>query len=265
MSEVDSILDLIGKENEGHHVITLPGSGKKVHIRPLTVKDYKIFLKTAEGMQEATNPNNVNLFKFEEVFDNVLGSCITKPADLDIKTLASSDWVYLMYKLRSVSKGNVVTFNTKCEKCEADNTTQLDLNTLDNKETTGAMTVEWKFNDNCTFLFKAPSRSDEYEIYEARNDYKIDSDYRIYKIAASLDKVEYKIDGMDNPELKEDISLEGRKKVIEKLSSDQLNEVEKLVVDKLTWGVPATFNIKCKSCGKSHEEIIMDISEFFLV
>ena len=263
MSNIDDIKSIIKQQNVGHTIVELPGSGQKIHLKPLTMAEYKVFLKTAEGM--STDPTS-DAFKFEEVFDNVLSKCITNIDEVDLKQLYTADWMYLMYMLRNISKGNIVIFNTKCTKCKSPISFDLDLNKLEPVPKNKA-TAEYKFNDSMTILLSAPRRQTEYDINNERDEYKLDSEYRFLKLASVIDKIEYKNDEMEHPSLVENLTLSQKRELIDTFNEHQVKDVERIVNDELDWGLPLKYELNCKKSGCNHkqEEMIIDVSDFFLV
>ena len=78
--------------------VELPSNGKKVKIRPFTVKEEKILLVAQESDEPAAEMLAIK---------QILTNCII---DADIEELPVFDMEFLLLKLRSVSVDNKVEF-----------------------------------------------------------------------------------------------------------------------------------------------------------
>ena len=92
------------KQIRPEYSTTIPSNGKKIKFQPFTVKEEKILVLAAES-QDADEISNA--------ISNVLGNCITSPADLNVEELALFDIEYLFLKARAKSAGETVKVRVK--------------------------------------------------------------------------------------------------------------------------------------------------------
>lgn len=81
---------------------TVPSSGKRIKYQPFSVKEEKILILAAESRDKDEITNAIT---------NVLGRCITSPADFRVEELALFDVEYLFLKTRAKSAGEKITIN----------------------------------------------------------------------------------------------------------------------------------------------------------
>lgn len=94
--------------------IKLPVSGKKVKIRPFTVKEQKNLLLAVE-QANSLKEKELESFLISE-FKNIINHCLVD-SSLNIDDLFISDFMYLMLQLRSISVGESIelTYTCPCE------------------------------------------------------------------------------------------------------------------------------------------------------
>jgi hypothetical protein len=85
--------------------IKLP-SGKKISFRPFTVKEKKLFLLVRESQ---------DLKDVIRATEQVLQSCIVKPADIDVSKLGFVDMEYFFAHIYSRSAGEIVEIDFECQ------------------------------------------------------------------------------------------------------------------------------------------------------
>ena len=81
---------------------TLPSNGKRIKYQPFSVREEKILILAAESqdVDEVTN-----------AIINILSSCITSPADINVEELPLFDIEFLFLKARSKSAGETLKVN----------------------------------------------------------------------------------------------------------------------------------------------------------
>ena len=103
--------------------VTIPSTGEEFVMRPYLVKEEKVLLL---GM-ESGDPKQISL-----AIRNLIINCIE--GDVDIDTLASFDVEKLFLELRSISVGEKIQIQTKCQECEHPNSVEIDINDITLKD-----------------------------------------------------------------------------------------------------------------------------------
>lgn len=124
--------------------VELPSNGKKVKIRPFTVKEEKILLVAQESDEPAAEMLAIK---------QILTNCII---DADIEELPVFDMEFLLLKLRSVSVDNKVEFAITDPETEEAVTLSIDVDEV-NIATAEGHTNEIKINDDYTLFLKYPN------------------------------------------------------------------------------------------------------------
>lgn len=256
-------------DNVAHHVVDLIGEkDKQVKIRPMTMKHFKILLKTSEGLdrQALLDENPEEVKKVDSIVDSVLKDCVVEPKDFDPLELFSADWFYLLVMLRAVSKGNIVSFKVPCigmmestsgsVQCNEMLNLSVNLNELDKVERK-TLDVNIKLPGNVKVHFAPPKRKDEYVLndYLSKNEVS-ESEISILKIVNTISWIE-----SGKTKIKE-LSLDDKKQIFDRLSYDQKEEIRE-GYDQLSFGIPMFVELKCSKCGFSLNERLVDLSDFF--
>jgi len=96
--------------------LKLPSSGEIIHYRPFLVKEQKILLLAGESNQ----PRQVI-----RAITDTIRSCVQE--DIDISSLASFDVDYIFTRIRAKSVGETAELVVKCQKCDSENDTKVDI------------------------------------------------------------------------------------------------------------------------------------------
>ena len=99
--------------------LELPSNGKTVKYRPFLVKEEKVLLLALESQDEKQITSAVK---------DLIKNCVISRIKVD--NLPSFDLEYLFLQIRSKSVGEVVEFNTKCEKCNHTIPVSVDISNL---------------------------------------------------------------------------------------------------------------------------------------
>lgn len=100
--------------------ITVPSTGKKIAIRPFTVKEEKILLSVAKDSVE-----------FGDVISQILNNCII--GDFDVDTAPMFDMEYIYLKLYAFSVNNILEFQ-RIEEDGSKSDLELNLNDVEIKK-----------------------------------------------------------------------------------------------------------------------------------
>jgi len=124
--------------------VELPSNGKKVKIRPFTVKEEKILLVAQESDEPAAEMLAIK---------QILTNCVI---DADVEELPVFDMEFLLLKLRSISVDNKVEFAITDPETEEAVTLSIDVDEV-NIATAEGHTNEIKINDDYTLFLKYPN------------------------------------------------------------------------------------------------------------
>lgn len=102
--------------------ITLPGSGEKIKIKPLTTGQIKKLL-----IYEGSDDNDIDLMT--KIFDDIMQESVTTPS-FDKMQLYLQDRFYLLLEIRKKTKGSKHQFKFTCEECDSQSMQHIDLDTL---------------------------------------------------------------------------------------------------------------------------------------
>jgi hypothetical protein len=100
---------------------TLPGSGDRLKIRPITTG----MLKRLLLYENATEEQGI----IEDALDDLLGQCVISK-DFKIENQYLQDRFFLLAELRKITKGNLYTFQAVCPKCNSQSSQTIDLTKL---------------------------------------------------------------------------------------------------------------------------------------
>jgi len=246
-----------------HHSVELLGDiGKTIKIRPLTIGDYKVLVKSMEGIDlyNLDEEKKIETYlQIDEAFDMVLKSCVIEPVDFDPMSLFADDWLYLFTELRSVSKGNILELNTTCNKCRNPIKFQIDLKDLKKHKRTDEK-FEFKVNEKTTLYLMPPRRRDAYNIARYRKDEeKSQYDLIFLQLASYIDKIKHE------ETIHEDLLLEEKLEVFEALPYEAKEDFSK-TIDEMNFGIQIYVDLKCtdQECGSEFKDKAVDILDFFI-
>ena len=232
------------------HEILIPSKGKKYRFRPFLVKEHKMLMIAQTSEDNMTMLNTLKA---------IIGSCcVEDDPPLDVDSLATFDFEYLLIKLRSISVDTSVTLNVTCDDShsgfpEETRTTQIQLN-LDDIEIVGIQqySTKVKLSDDLFVIMKLPTLSMVDSIPEP-NDYE----GNLKKVAQQIDKICTTEEVFDVSEY----SLSDMEQWLEQLTEEQLQNLLQYFNSipycriKVEW--------TCPHCGKRNVRYIEGISYFF--
>lgn len=104
--------------NEHSYTQEILLSGKKIGFRPWRVKEERELLYAIEGM-ENQNDSRKEIIKF-------IRKCVDNQSSFD--SLSPTDQVYLLLKMRRMSKGSNIEFKYKCDECSFELISEVSVN-----------------------------------------------------------------------------------------------------------------------------------------
>ena len=217
-----------------------------LRIRPMTVKEEKI-LTTTRLVRSGQ--------ALDLIFRNVVKSKI-EPSQM-----LSSDRVFIMLWLRSVSYGNIYKFNLQCPSCQGRFEYEVDLSQhkiveFENKNVTEPFSLELPIS-GATIQYRLPRGTDEIEIIKMQNQPKKmnDADESIVKrLASILVKVETKDD--------QEVPKKYYQQFIESLVARDAS-IFRSDLENNDCGIEDIKDISCPHCGYEYDTAIPITENFF--
>ena len=174
---------------------TLPGTKQEVKYKPLTTGQIKKLL---------VNENEENPIVIENIFDELISSSVVNE-DFNIDDIYVQDRSYLLIEIRKNSKGDQMSFQFKCPKCESQNLNYFDFNSLDIKqkenEEYGCVEISDDVKIYIDFITRGEQK-ESYNLIETGSLEKIRNDMSINSLAATIKKIESP-DGIEEIDIKD--------------------------------------------------------------
>ena len=220
-----------------------------IRIRPMTVNEEKIL----------TTPRMV---KSGQALDGVFQNCIK--SDINVGELLSSDRVYLMLWLRSVSYGNIYKFNMTCpsQTCEKRFEHSVDLsnhpiNEMQDPEVKEPFTFHLPVM-GYDLAFRLPRGKDEVEMIKMQNEPKAlnASDETLVKRMSSV------IFSITDPETKKELPKDQIDSFINSMVAGDASLFREELI-RLDAGVEDIKGIACPHCGHEFDSPIPITENFF--
>lgn len=217
-----------------------------VKIRPMTVKEEKI-LTTARLVKSGQ--------ALDLIFKNVIKT------NIDPSQMLSSDRVFLMLWLRSISYGNVYKFNLQCPSCQGRFEHEVDLSQHPITEFTDenvSEPFEIKLAISGTkVLYRLPRGTDEIEIIKMQNQPKKMNDADD-SIVRRLSSILIKVEMADGKEVPKKLHQQFVESLVARDASIFRKELE-----ENDCGIEDIKDISCVHCGYEYDTPIPITENFF--
>ena len=228
---------------------TLPGTKQEVKYKPLTTGQIKKLL---------VNENEENPIVIENIFDELISSSVVNE-DFNIDDIYVQDRSYLLIEIRKNSKGDQMSFQFKCPKCESQNLNYFDFNSLDIKqkenEEYGCVEISDDVKIYIDFITRGEQK-ESYNLIETGSLEKIRNDMSINSLAATIKKIE-------SPDGIEEIDIKDKLWIVDSLTIDNLEKMKKWF-DENNFGIDMEINMTCNNCGHSEKRSDIEFdSNFF--
>lgn len=128
--------------------ITSPISGKKIKIRPFTVKEEKLLLLVSESKET----KDIN-----DILRQIIYNC--SDGKIDSYQLPMCEMEFIFTELRKISVGETIEYLYKCQSCGMKYQTELDLNNLSVEK--GSTDTLIRLDENIALQMRYPSQTDE--------------------------------------------------------------------------------------------------------
>lgn len=223
--------------------VKLPSNGKKLSMRPFTVREEKLLLMAVESG---------DVKDIIETTLQVVNNCI-QDVTIDIDKLPFFDIDYLFITLRSKSVGEKISVEYTCSKCDAKYPSSIDMqNCKVEKNSNIKKNVDL---GNMIFTMKYPTYATMKIINEDDHiiNKKIEIIYGSTEYVTQKDRV-YKVDV--------DMSKEETIELIEELTQGQFKKLEEFVDNFPSFLIES--KTKCPKCKTEHIVQYKDFSRFFV-
>ena len=219
----------------------VPSTGKPITYRPYVVREEKILLIAMESKDEK---------QIESAVLDIIKECVESP--IDVNSLTTFDVEFMFVTLRSKSVGEGIKLSPKCEHCDEQNQTKIDLDkvivaNLDKVDT------HVKLTDDISIDLKWTTMKDR------NNDLTKESETEtvINLMAASVDVIYSGEETFSHT----DVTFEEIIDFIESLNTDQFEKV----VEVLAKTPYLSYDMKydCVKCKKENTMELNGLIDFF--
>ena len=226
--------------NVPKYELTVPSNGIAVKYRPYLVKEEKLLMIALESQDDK---------QMTVAITDIIDACTMN--QLKMNDLTLFDIEYIFTRLRSKSVGETSTVKLPCEKCEAKNTVDID---LEMAQVTPKPEKKIELNEDTGLVMKFPSLKDYMDVQnsDASN---IDKIFNI--IVSSIESI-YSGDEMF------EASTHSKKDLlefIESLSAEQFKKVQAFLDAMPVVYINTLF--ECESCGNKNEIELKGLTNFF--
>lgn len=180
---------------------------------------------------------------------DIIESCTT---NVSTSKLTMFDVEYIFSKLRSKSVGETSEVSVKCEKCEADNTTKVNLEEV---SITDLPDTKVELTPTTGLVMRFPSMNDYTDI---QNQDKLSNVDRIFAIIISSIESIYDGDNLyeANSHTKAELT-----EFIESLNTEQFKSIQRFLDSSPQAFVKLKY--KCEECGHDHDTELKGMMNFF--
>lgn len=251
----------MSQESNFTHEVILPSKGLlnpeipggRIIQRCLMVSDQK---KLAGSKQTAGNAINF-----------LLQNTVVEPEGFDVKNLSPMDSMYLLFKLKSISYGDLYKFRTRCPECGKKIDVEIDFSTIP------VTTLDEDYRKNLEL--ELPRKGDKVilkmmtndnldalneEIGRRRKKNPNDESIYILDVVYHIEKIKLK-----------EATADGKKELTHPLDielyisalTDMDYKVIQMSKDKVFFGVSTTAETTCPECGRTIDVNIQFNNDFF--
>lgn len=231
------------KLNAPSYELRIPSTNKTVTYRPYLVKEEKILMMAMESNDDR---------QMIRAIKEVISACTN--GEVDTSRITMFDMEYIFTQLRSKSVGETVQVSMKCEKCDADNEIEINLENVKVSNTDDVSdTIE--LTDTVGVKMKYPSVD---SVLNSRTDSETNNVEKIFSLLIEC------IDSIYSGEEIFDAASQSRQELsdfIESLNAEQFARIRKFVEAIPATELPVSF--KCTSCGHDNSTVLRGLANFF--
>ena len=231
----------------------LPGSGKRIRYKPMTVKALKSML-TQEGDISSAEA-------FTEMFDKLFNHCVLNE-DFDPTNLFVFDRYVLLFEIRKHTKGETSEFQLKCPECKSQSVQKIDFEDIEILPVPDNIDYTVRLTEDLSVTMKYLTRADELMVFEIANEEcrgmsatEKETDTVIWTTAASIDEI------VTPQGPQPGITLYDKKYLLENLPQPLYREVQEWH-DKYKFGPDLQVKIKCPHCKHEAKQDVTNLDFF---
>lgn len=249
MSEIKSV-NIRGLLDTYEFPYTLPGSGEKVLIKPITTGQMKKVL----AYEDETDP-----YVIEEALDKLIIDCVVSP-NFNINNLYLQDRFSLLLEIRRVTKGDSYNFNWTCRKCKVENVANINITELNVKPFNKEGNVI-EINDRLKFEVDFPTRADQKDAVGRAKGKTLT--LREKQVEVETGTLANSVRRVHTPEgVLDNISFEDKVYILENIKSDVFEKFSSWFKDH-DFGIEFVSTLSCIGC-RNEEKIDIPLHDFFV-
>ena len=222
--------------------MNVPSTGQTITYRPYVVKEEKVLLIAMETQSDTAIENAVT---------DMIKLCVETP--IKINELTNFDVEYIFVTLRSKSVGEGIKVRPKCNECDTENETSIDLEKIRVKNLEEQVDKHVKITDDISVDIQWPTIKNKLTQAER----KTETDMIINMAAKCLDVI-YSGEEILNAK---DSSMKDRVAFIESLSSDHFAKIVEIISEAPNLSYDLEF--KCINCGTENKIELNGLADFF--
>lgn len=235
------------------------------YVYEYTVKETEEVLKfnpitTGQIKGLLTYENDENISAMELMMDDLIRGCVeTEGFDLD--TLTIQDRFDLLLEIRKKTKGDRYTFIIECPKCKTETINNVDLSALKMVPYPNPLDKIVKISDTLSIELDFVRRGVQKQAFDIADKMTSSTDrQKLVEITTNIYALSMIKFITPNGEIS-DSSLEDKKKLLDALSSDTYDIINKWYEDN-SYGTDFEYEVKCNSCDYKKTRAI-PITSFF--
>lgn len=197
----------------------------------------------------------------------LINRTIVSPESFDVEKLTLPDTLYVLFKLRALSYGNIYSFKTRCPECGSRIDVEVNLSELcvygleeDYKET---LVVTLPHSQDTAYIKLSTNEDLEYlnkEIKRRKKRNPQDDSKYVLDIVYSLEKIKLKSPNKDGKkELTHPLDLE--------VYVNSLTDLDAMTImslrDSIQYGIAPTIEHTCSECGETIDVSLQFQGDFF--
>jgi hypothetical protein len=231
----------------------LPGSGKRIRYKPMTVKALKSML-TQEGDISSAQA-------FTEMFDKLFDHCVLNE-NFDPINLFIYDRYVLLFEIRKHTKGETSEFTMTCPECKGQSIQKINFEDIEILPVPDNVDYVVSLTDELSVTMKYLTRKDELYVFEIANEEckgmgatEKETDTVVWMLAASIDDI------ITPQGPQPGVTIYDKKYLLENLPQPLYRKIQ-------TWheenkfGPNMTVKVKCPHCKNEAEQDVTDLDFF---
>ena len=239
--------------NVFNFITRLPGSGKAVKFKPMSIGTLKSFLTVSEDEYDPIT--------MTEMLDQIFENCVINE-DFDPNEMYVNDRYALLLEIRKKTKGETNQITITCPECKGQSVQTIDFEKIEVKEMPKNVNHIVKITDELSIEMDYETRQDELIAFDFFNELKKDLKKEQWDTELNLCVLAQTIKEIITPDgPQEDITINDKKYLIENIPQPLYQKITKWHEEN-AFGPDLTVEIKCPHCNFTKKEDITDLNFF---